>query len=86
MEKGVKLLEVVDGETLMDMQFPKSRFCIHSLLPQGVSILGVHRRLVNHGWYLIGVCGLQKENLFGTCRPKAERFSTSVLKTVLIMQ
>ena len=24
----------------MDMQFPKSRFCIQSLLPQGVSILG----------------------------------------------
>lgn len=40
MEKEVKLLEVVDGETLMDMQFPKSRFCIQSLLPQGVSILG----------------------------------------------
>lgn len=40
MEKEVKLLEMVDGETLMDMQFPKSRFCIQSLLPQGVSILG----------------------------------------------
>lgn len=40
MEKEVKLLEVIDGETLMDMQFPKSRFCIHSLLPQGVSIPG----------------------------------------------
>ena len=40
MEKEVKLLEVVDGETLMDMQFPKSRFCIQSLLPKGVSILG----------------------------------------------
>lgn len=36
MEKEVKLLEVIDSETLMDMQFPKSRFCIHSLLPQAV--------------------------------------------------
>ncbi len=55
MEKEVKLLEVVDGETLMDMQFPKSRFCIHSLLPQGVSILGGAPK-IGKSWMVLDWC------------------------------
>ncbi len=55
MEKEIKLLEVVDGETLMDMQFPKSRFCIHSLLPQGVSILGGAPK-IGKSWMVLDWC------------------------------
>lgn len=55
MEKEVKLLEVVDGETLMDMQFPKSKFCIRSLLPQGVSILGGAPK-IGKSWMLLDWC------------------------------
>lgn len=55
MEKEVKLLEVVDGETLMDMQFPKSRFCIQSLLPQGVSILGGAPK-IGKSWMVLDWC------------------------------
>lgn len=55
MEKEVKLLEVIDGETLMDMQFPKSRFCIQSLLPQGVSILGGAPK-IGKSWMVLDWC------------------------------
>lgn len=55
MEKEVKLLEVVDGETLMDMQFPKSKFCIQSLLPQGVSILGGAPK-IGKSWMVLDWC------------------------------
>lgn len=55
MEKEVKLLEVIDGETLMDMQFPKSRFCIHSLLPQGISILGGAPK-IGKSWMVLNWC------------------------------
>lgn len=55
MEKEVKLLEVVDGEALMDMQFPKSRFCIQSLLPQGVSILGGAPK-IGKSWMVLDWC------------------------------
>lgn len=55
MEIEVKLLEVVDGETLMDMQFPKSRFCIQSLLPQGVSVLGGAPK-IGKSWMVLDWC------------------------------
>lgn len=55
MDKEVKLLEVIDGETLMDMQFPKSRFCIQSLLPQGVSILGGAPK-IGKSWMVLDWC------------------------------
>ena len=55
MKKEINLLEVVDGETLMDMQFPKSRFCIQSLLPQGVSILGGAPK-IGKSWMVLDWC------------------------------
>lgn len=55
MNKEITLLEVVDGETLMDMQFPKSRFCIQSLLPQGVSILGGAPK-IGKSWMVLDWC------------------------------
>ncbi len=40
MNKNTTPLIVVDGETLMDMRMPKRSFCIETLLPKGVFILG----------------------------------------------
>lgn len=55
MKKEVELLETIDGETLMDMQFPKSRFCIQSLLLQGVSILGGAPK-IGKSWMVLDWC------------------------------
>ena len=33
-------LSVIDGETLLDMNLSPPKFCVKSLLPQGLSILG----------------------------------------------
>lgn len=33
-------LNVIDGETLADLRLPPTRLFVHTLLPQGVSILG----------------------------------------------
>ena len=33
-------LTVIDGETLMDTRLEPTKFCIDTLLPQGITILG----------------------------------------------
>ena len=33
-------LAVIDGETLMAMRLPPTRFCVQTLLTQGVTVLG----------------------------------------------
>ena len=33
-------LTVIDGETLIDKRLPPTRFCVESLIPQGLCILG----------------------------------------------
>ncbi len=33
-------LHVIDSETLVDMRLPPQQFCVQTLLPQGMSILG----------------------------------------------
>ena len=38
--QNVKRLAVIDGETLMDARLPKRNFCIETLLPEGISMLG----------------------------------------------
>ena len=40
MPKPIEKLAVIDGETLQDMRFQPGKFCIDTLLPQGVSMLG----------------------------------------------
>ena len=35
-----KRLAVIDGETLMDARLPKRNFCVETLLPEGISMLG----------------------------------------------
>ena len=38
--QNLKKLTVIDGETLMDTRLPRRSFCIETLLPEGVSMLG----------------------------------------------
>ena len=40
MNQNLKPLAVIDGETLMDARLPKRSFCIETLLPEGISMLG----------------------------------------------
>ena len=40
MQQKPKPLAVIDGETLMDKRLPKRSFCIETLLPEGISMLG----------------------------------------------
>ena len=36
--KEIQKLKIIDGETLMEKRFPKTKFCIDTLLPQGITI------------------------------------------------
>ena len=38
--QNVKRLAVIDGETLMGARLPKRNFCVETLLPEGISMLG----------------------------------------------
>ena len=38
--QNLKKLTVIDGETLMDTRLPRRSFCIETLLPEGISMLG----------------------------------------------
>ena len=50
-----KKLTVIDGETLMDMRINPIRFCIDSLLPQGVSLLcGAPK--IGKSWLVLDWC------------------------------
>ena len=40
MQQNRKPLTVIDGETLLDTRLPKCSFCIDTLLPEGISMLG----------------------------------------------
>ena len=48
-------LAVIDGETLMDMYLPPTRFCVESLMPQGVAILGGAPK-IGKSWMVLDLC------------------------------
>lgn len=48
-------LTVIDGETLADLRLPPTRFCVQTLLPQGVSILG-GAPTVGKSWLVLDLC------------------------------
>ena len=50
-----KELMAVDGETLWDLEFPVRRFCIRSLLPQGLCVLGGAPK-VGKSWLVLDWC------------------------------
>jgi len=48
-------LAIIDGETLMDMRLPPTKFCVDTLLPQGVSILGGAPK-IGKSWLVLDLC------------------------------
>ena len=61
MKKEIEKLTVTDGETLMDMRLPPTKFCVETLLPQGVIIFGgapkIGKRASRKGFVQEGSCG-----------------------------
>lgn len=55
MTESNKTFTVIDGETLMDMRFPKTKFCVETLLPQGVAILGGAPK-IGKSWLVLDLC------------------------------
>ncbi len=55
LNENQKQLAVIDGETLMDMRLPPTRFCVETLLPQGVSILGGAPK-IGKSWLVLDLC------------------------------
>ncbi len=49
------LLKVIDGETLMDTRFSPTRFCVDTLLPKGVAILGGASK-IGKSWLVLDLC------------------------------
>ena len=63
-DKNVKLA-VIDGETLMDMKLPPTKFCVETLLPQGMCILGGASKIGKSWWCWICAFALQRVNRCG---------------------
>lgn len=80
MNETKNMLTVVNGETLMDMKLPPTKFCVETLLPQGISILGGAPKSENPGWCLICASALQKAMQYGICLHKKAQRCTSVWK------
>lgn len=55
MNETKNMLTVVDGETLMDMKLPPTKFCVETLLPQGISILGGEPK-IGKSWMVLDLC------------------------------
>ena len=50
-----KRLYVIDGETLMDLRLPPMRYCVDTLIPQGLSILGGAAK-IGKSWLVLDLC------------------------------
>ena len=48
-------LAVIDGETLMDMKLPPTKFCVDTLLPQGLCIIGGASK-IGKSWWVLDLC------------------------------
>ena len=55
MNKAKTRLTVIDGETLMDIKLPPTKFCVETLLPQGISILGGAPK-IGKSWMVLDLC------------------------------
>ena len=68
-------LTVIDGETLMDTRLEPTKFCIDTLLPQGITILGGAPK-IGKSWWVLDICIriAKGEKRVGVCQPpKAQR-------------
>ena len=48
-------IKVIDAETLMDKRLPPTKFCVDTLLPQGLCILGGAPK-VGKSWFVLDLC------------------------------
>lgn len=48
-------LTVIDGETLMEMKLPPTKFCVETLLPQGICMLGGAPK-IGKSWLVLDLC------------------------------
>ena len=55
MDENKPNLTVIDGETLMDTRLEPTRFCIDTLLPQGITILGGAPK-IGKSWLVLDLC------------------------------
>lgn len=55
MNKTQTKLTVVDGETLMDMKLPPTKFCVETLLPQGIALLSGAPK-IGKSWMVLDLC------------------------------
>lgn len=55
MQSNPHNLIVIDGETLMDKRLPPTKFCVDTLLPQGLCILGGSPK-VGKSWLVLDLC------------------------------
>ena len=55
MTKDKNKLAVIDGETLMDMRLIPTKFCVDTLLPQGICILGGAPK-IGKSWLVLDLC------------------------------
>ena len=55
MQSNPHKLTVIDGETLMDKRLPPTKFCVDTLLPQGLCILGGSPK-VGKSWLVLDLC------------------------------
>lgn len=55
MQSNPHKITVIDGETLMDKRLPPTRFCVDTLLPQGICILGGSPK-VGKSWFVLDLC------------------------------
>lgn len=55
MDENKPKLTVIDGETLMDTRLEPTKFCIDTLLPQGITILGGAPK-IGKSWLVLDLC------------------------------
>ena len=53
--KKQRKFDIIDGETLADMDLQSSQFCVDTLLPQGITILGGSPK-VGKSWLVMNLC------------------------------
>jgi len=55
MQSNPHKITVIDAETLMDKRLPPTKFCVGTLLPQGLCILGGAPK-VGKSWFVLDLC------------------------------
>ena len=73
MKSNPHKLTVIDGEILMDKRLPPTKFCVDTLLPQGLCILGGSPK-VGKSWMVLDLCvrGAQGTPLWGLPTSKGD--------------